>query len=315
MRRRRADGASAERNVWVAGITMIVLFVGAFAYAYFGKHGAAKIVASEPAARNLAMASAAAQYAENDTDGDGVADWEELLWGTDINNPDTDGDGVSDGEETRASLAVSGSTKSVEPGDFSQGALTATEVAARELLGSYLMQVREANIDLSESEQEQLVSQTIDTATKNSVPPTISTTDVVIVPATDATRVEYVLRVAKTVIEMGQSKINDYDLLYQLSANIDSDVKDTLLESVQHTSAGIEELKSIKVPEDAIGIHINLVNAFLGYASTIDNIAVVKEDPLRAVVGLRMLIGYDEALRSAVTEFRKYGDSWFQSRS
>src|SRR3989344_2117840 len=34
-----------------------------------------------------------------DTDGDGLRDWEEELWGTQKNNPDTDGDGVSDGEE------------------------------------------------------------------------------------------------------------------------------------------------------------------------------------------------------------------------
>lgn len=34
-----------------------------------------------------------------DTDGDGLRDWEEELWGTNKSNPDTDEDGVSDGEE------------------------------------------------------------------------------------------------------------------------------------------------------------------------------------------------------------------------
>ena len=34
-----------------------------------------------------------------DTDGDGLFDWEENLWGTKIDNPDTDGDGTPDGEE------------------------------------------------------------------------------------------------------------------------------------------------------------------------------------------------------------------------
>lgn len=34
-----------------------------------------------------------------DTDGDGLRDWEESLWGTDLNNPDTDGDGTPDGDE------------------------------------------------------------------------------------------------------------------------------------------------------------------------------------------------------------------------
>lgn len=35
----------------------------------------------------------------NDHDHDGLADWEEELYGTDPNNPDTDGDGYLDGEE------------------------------------------------------------------------------------------------------------------------------------------------------------------------------------------------------------------------
>jgi hypothetical protein len=38
---------------------------------------------------------------QNDDDGDGLANWEEVLWGTDPNNPDTDGDGTSDGEEVK----------------------------------------------------------------------------------------------------------------------------------------------------------------------------------------------------------------------
>jgi hypothetical protein len=36
-----------------------------------------------------------------DSDGDGLTDWEEILWGTDPFNPDTDGDGTSDGDEVR----------------------------------------------------------------------------------------------------------------------------------------------------------------------------------------------------------------------
>lgn len=37
-----------------------------------------------------------------DSDGDGLKDWEELLWGTDIHNPDSDGDGMNDGDEVNA---------------------------------------------------------------------------------------------------------------------------------------------------------------------------------------------------------------------
>ena len=36
-----------------------------------------------------------------DSDGDALADWEEVLWKTDPENPDTDGDGTPDGEEVK----------------------------------------------------------------------------------------------------------------------------------------------------------------------------------------------------------------------
>ncbi|MFZ2038888.1 MAG: hypothetical protein WAV11_03040 [Minisyncoccia bacterium] len=38
---------------------------------------------------------------QKDTDNDGLKDWEEVLWSTDLNKADTDGDGRQDGEEVK----------------------------------------------------------------------------------------------------------------------------------------------------------------------------------------------------------------------
>jgi len=38
---------------------------------------------------------------EGDTDSDGLYNWEEILWQTDVINPDTDGDGLNDGDEIK----------------------------------------------------------------------------------------------------------------------------------------------------------------------------------------------------------------------
>jgi hypothetical protein len=38
---------------------------------------------------------------DRDSDNDGLPDWEEVVYGTDRNNPDSDGDGVLDGDEVR----------------------------------------------------------------------------------------------------------------------------------------------------------------------------------------------------------------------
>jgi hypothetical protein len=46
------------------------------------------------------LISIAKNAGEIDSDKDGLKDWEEVLWKTDINNPDSDGDGYSDKQET-----------------------------------------------------------------------------------------------------------------------------------------------------------------------------------------------------------------------
>lgn len=47
------------------------------------------------------FSSRASEGSEIDTDDDGLTDVQELLQGTDLNNPDTDNDGFSDGDEVR----------------------------------------------------------------------------------------------------------------------------------------------------------------------------------------------------------------------
>lgn len=52
--------------------------------------------------QSVAQSGEAALFASKDTDGDGLKDWEEVLWHTDLNNPDTDGDGTKDNDEILA---------------------------------------------------------------------------------------------------------------------------------------------------------------------------------------------------------------------
>lgn len=49
-----------------------------------------------------AQGAEASLFAAKDTDGDGLKDWEEVLWGTDLNKGDTDGDGTKDNDEILA---------------------------------------------------------------------------------------------------------------------------------------------------------------------------------------------------------------------
>jgi hypothetical protein len=58
-----------------------------------------------------------ASYVVKDTDSDGLPDWQETLYGTDVNKADTDGDGISDGEAVKRGLLTPNALASQIPAD------------------------------------------------------------------------------------------------------------------------------------------------------------------------------------------------------
>ncbi len=77
-----------------------IIALCAFSTAFFVTH---KQEADYRAQSALAIQTAGATQnpTDIDTDYDGLPDWKERLYGSDINNPDTDGDGTNDGAEVR----------------------------------------------------------------------------------------------------------------------------------------------------------------------------------------------------------------------
>lgn len=71
-------------------------------------------------------------YSAKDTDGDGLPDWQEALYGTDPNKADTDGDGISDGEAARKGMLTPNALASQLPGS-QQG--TTTPLTSADLPG------------------------------------------------------------------------------------------------------------------------------------------------------------------------------------
>jgi hypothetical protein len=311
MRRRRADVASANKLVWVSGAIMVVLFVGAISYAFYGELGTARIISQNSAAQTLAMANGYSDVAEKDTDGDGVPDWEELLWGTDLNKTDSDNDGVLDGEEQRNLLSSTGSTTDdgyVFPGDFSAEAQTATQIAAQELLGSYMQQVKQTNVDLTYEEQNMLVQQSVRTASELFQPPTVRVDDLVIVPVSQAAREEYITGVVDIFQAMGEGATSDYEAMAQLTGSKKLEATKQLVDSSAYTNKFADQLKRVPVPDEAADLHARFVSALLGYAYAVDSVARMEKDPVLATVGTQMIILYDELLNEMVDLFQAYGD-------
>ncbi len=85
-----------ERSLRIgASFLLALLFVGV-AYVLSGPSFLSRKTANAGSTEELLKA-----YAQKDTDGDQLPDWQEALYGTDPKKADTDGDGISDGEAAR----------------------------------------------------------------------------------------------------------------------------------------------------------------------------------------------------------------------
>jgi len=82
-------------NKFILIIFLIVVILGS-AYYFWSKRQYNLSHPTVPLSTDMIL-----RPSEIDTDGDGLADWEEKIVGTDLNKPDTDDDGLWDGVEIK----------------------------------------------------------------------------------------------------------------------------------------------------------------------------------------------------------------------
>lgn len=308
MRNRRAGNSSATRLLWVVGSVVSVLFIVAVSYAYYGDRGAAhQALGTQATSGQLAVAGNATHVAETDTDGDGVPDWEESLWGTDPNKADTDGDGTPDtrGSSTATnwrdvSATVLASTTETTGGNV-------TTVATQELLGTYMSRVAQQNsATLSPEEQAQLVEDAIRKSATNFAPPTLSATDLTVVPSSPAAGKKYSIAMTVILSDLLSGAAHDYELMRDLTTEQKTDAVSGLKRSVDHYGQIIERMRSVTVPQDALINHADMVTALMGYSYMIESIGNMDRDPVKAAAALQLVVQYDQSLTNAITLLGRY---------
>jgi hypothetical protein len=83
-----------HKNLIVSIVIAILVFAGG-AWFY---HTPKEVSTTED---QVSIVPSETRSGDRDSDGDGLPDWQEALYGTDMNNPDSDGDGAKDGDEIR----------------------------------------------------------------------------------------------------------------------------------------------------------------------------------------------------------------------
>lgn len=216
---------------------------------------------------------AAARQQASDSDGDGLKDWEELLWKTDPNNPDTDGDGIPDGEAIKKSAVKDTTAVSRSLTESSAAALSPSDAFARDFLTNVVTLKQQGWSD-DEIRKYLSVSMPPPTATTFSQKTKRTGADIVISPDASSEAVKKYANELGAILTSFFSgfKSNELALLIQLLNATDRE------NTVKYFSAfgayryayanAAQKLLKTPVPAHYRDLHLTIINAFEGLSET-----------------------------------------------
>jgi hypothetical protein len=227
------------------------------------------------------------EYLVLDTDSDGLKDWEEALWKTDLKISDTDADGATDGEEVntnRNPLKANTAGPNKEPNDKIAEeiivmkakaeedfkALTTTEKISRELFAQYIMAKR-VDSALSSSTVQRIVNTALsyvpEIKFKAYTKADIMTTTV----NNDEILRNYANKIGEIIITNLKDSTDSVDEIITDASNIQSD-ENLIAETekiftrfaplVNKNKNTVSSLLKVTVPETLLAEHLKLLNSF-----------------------------------------------------
>lgn len=272
------------------GVALIISLIFIFAGYYF----------SSPFRTTIANANSSEEllraYANKDTDGDGLPDWQEALYGTDIANPHsvdsvlTDKEAVDQGKiepkfksETPAPEKI---TEADIPGDApASGSLT--ERFAKEFFQKFMLS-QHVGANPSNEEVQNFVTNAIADLDVNEVQKDVFTASDVSVSGTGTSALtSYAVLMARGLGTGAQSPKKD-ELAYLNEAIINEDAQ--ALKEIQQIAKAYRSMaegaKNVPVPEELAETHLELMNATMNLGGTIEDMSAFKEDPIRTLFAI-----------------------------
>ncbi|QQG45941.1 MAG: hypothetical protein HYY55_03085 [Candidatus Niyogibacteria bacterium] len=253
-----------------------------------------------------------------DSDGDGLKDWEEKLWGTDPLNPDTDGDQAPDGEEIKLGrdplkkgpddLLNSSSASSNDENQMSDGApagepYNPTQRITRDLFASYIQQ-RNAGLDPKET-----ASQVVD-ALLNDNPAAVfkndfSLNNARVTSASPENAKAYINGLAEISDKYsGQIKENELDLLTRLIQQSNSEDNFNSFDEFKIYARAYEdaalEISKLMVPQTYISAHLKYLNALNNLAKINKAFSQFMSDPVTGLGAVQQYLNESKNVKNAL---------------
>lgn len=260
--------------------------------------------------------------ATKDTDGDGLSDWEEALYGTDSNITDTFKLGMTDGEAVAkglivpkaiADIPVITSSPSALPTDGSlppapaEGTLTA---AFAQHFFTLFMAAKEANGggDLSESQMNDVANQALSSlASTVTIAPDYKSAKDINVSGSGAEVMKNFAAQAEAVLFKNTVNATISELDYLKSAIMNNDT--TAIPHIVSIAKGYRDsaigLAVLPVPQELATDDLMLINALMRVSEITSDFARVNDDPLATMLALQQ---YPQAVINLTRAFIDIGN-------
>jgi len=301
-------------RILAATLFSAVLVVGAYLFA--------RGIESPPVAQASAETALLQAIAAKDSDGDGLPDWEEALYGTDPHNPDsfhlgmTDGDAVAKGlivPKAIADIVVATSTLAANSTvNYSAEGLpspaegTLTDAFAKSFFTLYVS-AKQANggNDLSAADTSNLASQALSSLSSSvtATPDFKSLSALSTIGSGPAALKEFAVN-AEAVFTKNKSNATTSEMVYLQYALAGDDTAAlshlaSIAKAYRDSAAG---LAAIPVPSELAADDTALVNAVMRVSRIIDGLAHLDTDPLTAMLSLQQYVPAAQALGKAFAD-------------
>lgn len=298
-----------------------VIAGGVFLWSRWTENKKAALVFERETGTENSVKSLAETISRQDSDDDGLPDWEEALWKTDSQNPDTDGDGTMDGEEVKLGRnpVKKGPSDALEKsvakpdetttGTLDRQSLNETDVFMRELLGKYFELKGSGNT--SSRSIEELADSMAGGLISKGVPPakTYRATDVLLGDDSTSSMRIYGESVGTIFIERS-SKESELSILSQALSGGDTGTIEKLSQFEKEYLAMIKKLLLTKTPPTLVSTHLGFLNEFGAIAASVGAMSNTLDNP---VLGLAGVSQYQKSLKT-IEENMKYVGSVFNGR-
>ena len=299
----------SSRTNRIVGSLFVASLLVASAYFFSGPSIFSHHVASAESTDDLLKS-----YAAKDSDGDGLPDWQEALYGTDPNKAISnqfgipDGEAVSEGKLTPQTLKnqlpqdnVAIPVSEIPGVDPAQGSVT--EQFSQQFLQAYM--AKSNGQPLSDADQQALVSQLLANLAAESQPLFSSIyTKISVRTSSSETNLQYADAVERIFAQddLPADSNNPVEIMQSLIINKDPSAKTKLLAVASMYRKLANDLLSTPAPIALTNDHLSLIQAFDSLNKSVLLIATYEKDPVGVMGALAAYTPASKQLSDAISD-------------